>query len=74
MKTKTVNRVIPENRENKDDRFRVRYKDKGDFDILEVNITRDKTDEVQSFRFKADELPDKDSIHFSTKKIMVNSK
>lgn len=67
VKTKTVNRIIPENRENRDDRFRVRYRDKTTFDILEVNIRRNKTDEVHSFRFRSNELPDKDSIHFSTR-------
>jgi len=66
MQTKEVNRNIPENRENSTDRFRVRYKDKSKFDLLVVNICRLKTNETQTFRFTSTELPEKDSIHFST--------
>jgi hypoxanthine-DNA glycosylase len=66
METKEVNRNIPENRENSNDRFRIRYKDKSKFDLLVVNICRLKTNEIQTFRFASKELPDKDSIHFST--------
>jgi len=66
MKAKTVNRNIPEERENTNDRFRVRYKDKHSFEELIVNICRLKTNEIQTFRFSSSELPEKDSIHFST--------
>ena len=67
MDTKTVNRKIPEERENTNDSFRVRYKDKSKFDTLEVNIVRLKTGEKQTFQFSSNELPDKDSIHFTTR-------
>ncbi len=66
MKIKGVNRNIPENRENSNERFRVRYKDKSKFDLLVVNICCLKTNEIQTFNFKSSDLPDKDSIHFST--------
>ncbi|MCF6171498.1 MAG: hypothetical protein L3J66_11025 [Bacteroidales bacterium] len=66
MEIKKVNRNIPEKRENSNDRFRVQYKDKESFDILEVNIVRLKTGEKQTFQFSSNELPDKDSIHFAT--------
>ena len=66
METKIVNRKIPEDRENTNDRFRVRYKDKNSFDNLEVNIIRLKTGEKQTFKFASKELPNKDSIHFTT--------
>jgi hypoxanthine-DNA glycosylase len=66
MEIKEVNRNIPENRENSNERFRVRYKDKNKFDVLVVNICRTKTNEIQTFRFNSANLPDKDSIHFST--------
>ncbi|UBM61554.1 DNA-deoxyinosine glycosylase [Candidatus Sulfidibacterium hydrothermale] len=66
MEIKEVNRNIPEDRENSNERFRVRYKDKSKFDLLVVNICRIKTNEIQAFSFKSSDLPDKDSIHFST--------
>lgn len=66
MEIKEVNRNIPENRENSNERFRVRYKDKSKFDLLVVNICRLKTNEIRTFNFKSSDLPDKDSIHFST--------
>ncbi|MPM09402.1 hypothetical protein SDC9_55719 [bioreactor metagenome] len=66
MEIKEVNRNIPENREDSNERFRVRYKDKSKFDLLVVNICRSKTNEIQTFNFKSTDLPDKDSIHFST--------
>jgi len=72
MEIKTVNRNIPENRENSNDRFRVRYKDKNKFDMLIVNICRRKTNETQVFKFNSNELPDKDSIHFTTS--IINEK
>jgi len=34
--------------------------------MLIVNIRRIKTGETQRFEFKSVDLPDKDSIHFST--------
>ena len=67
METKTVNRNIPEERENRNDRFRVRYKDKNSFDQLIVNIVRLKTGESERFPFSSNELPDKDSIYFTTR-------
>lgn len=66
MNIKTVNRNILEDRENKNDRFRVKYGDKNEFDLLKVNITRNKTSETLSYEFKAKDLTEKDSIHFST--------
>lgn len=66
METKTVNRNIPADRENCNDRFRVKYNDKNFFQLLIVIITRIKTGETQSFSFLANKLPEKDSIHFST--------
>ena len=66
MVIKEVNRNITEERENSDDRFRVKYKDKSKFDLLVVNICRLKTEETVTFKFTSAELPDKDSIHFST--------
>ncbi len=64
---KIINRNIPEERENRNDRFRIRYKDKNTFDILEVNIVQLRTGEKQVFEFTSKELPDKDSIHFTTR-------
>ena len=65
-KTKIVNRKIPEERENRNDNFRVRYRDKSEFGLLKVNVVRLKTGEKISFEFKSEDLPDKDSIHFTT--------
>ena len=66
MEIKEVNRNIPENREDSNERFRVRYKDKSKFGLLVVNICRSKTNEIKTFNFKSSDLPDKDSIYFST--------
>jgi hypothetical protein len=66
MRVKTVNRNIPEYRENTNDRFRVKFNDKNSFDELVVNICRLKTSETLTFKFSSSQLPDKDSIHFST--------
>lgn len=66
MIVKTVHRNITPARENEHDRFRVKYNDKAAFDILEVVITRKLNGDQQVFRFKSEELPDSDSIHFST--------
>ena len=66
MIIKTVNRNIPEDRENKNDRFRVRYKDKSTFTTLEVNVVRIKTKETITYKFTSDDLPNKDSIYFTT--------
>ena len=66
MKTKVVKRNIPLARENQNDRFRVKYNDRNDFDILQVQITRLSDNSVHDYFFKSDTLPDKDSIHFST--------
>jgi TDG/mug DNA glycosylase family protein len=67
MRTKTVERRIPQTREDADDRFRVRYRDRACFDVLEVRITRLATGELQTYRFPSADLPDRDSIHFSTR-------
>jgi hypoxanthine-DNA glycosylase len=72
MEIKTVNRNIPADRENCNDKFRVKYNDRKTFHLLIVNITRNQTGETQTFSFKAVTLPDKDSIHFST--AIINNK
>jgi len=72
MEIKTVNRNIPKTRENKNDRFRVKYNDRKSFKSLVVNVTRLHTGEKQSYTFKAEKLPDKDSIYFST--AVINNK
>lgn len=66
MEIKTVTCNIKEYRENTNDRFRIHVNDKSTFDILKVNIVRIKTGEIQTFKFNSEDLPDKDSIHFST--------
>lgn len=66
MQTKIVRRNIPPERENQNDRFRVKYNEKSDFDILQVQISRIADGSVHDYFFKSDMLPDKDSIHFST--------
>jgi len=66
MIIKTINRNIPEARENRNDRFRVRYRDKNSFDQLIVRIVRLKTGESEHFEFSSNQLPDKDSIYFTT--------
>lgn len=76
MEIKEINRNIPQERENSNDRFRVKYKDKSKFDILVVNILRIKTNQTKTFRFSSKCLPDKDSIYFSTSinndKLLIN--
>ena len=67
MEIKTITCNIKEYRENTNDRFRVHINEKKHFDILEVNIVRLKTGEKQTFQFSSNELPDKDSIHFTTR-------
>lgn len=64
---KIIRRNIPEERENRNDTFRVRYRNRSDFDKLKIIVTRIKTGQVLEFEFNSDELPDKDSIHFTTK-------
>ncbi|MBA2407921.1 MAG: hypothetical protein H0V65_08025, partial [Chitinophagales bacterium] len=66
MNIKTVRRNIPAERENQNDRFRVKYGNKGDFEILKVVITRMKTGEEFLYEFDSHNLTDKDSIHFTT--------
>lgn len=66
METKIVRRNIPAERENQSDRFRVKYNDKTSFKKLQVIITRKANDDIQTFEFMPDSLPDKDSIHFTT--------
>lgn len=72
MKTKTVNRNIPESRENNNDRFRVKYNDRNSFDKLVINIVRLKTNEKITYIFLSKDLPQQNSIHFTTK--LVNKK
>ncbi len=66
MKTKLVKRNIPPDRENQNDRFRVKYNDRSDFNTLHVQITRMADGSVNNYFFRSEALPDKDSIHFST--------
>jgi hypothetical protein len=66
METKIVRRNIPQERENQKDRFRVRYNDKTSFKKLHVIVTRNANDDIQTFDFMSDTLPDTDSIHFTT--------
>jgi TDG/mug DNA glycosylase family protein len=72
MTSKLIQRNIPPERENRNDRFRVKYNDKNDFDKLEVRITRLQTGEQKSFIFESDELPATDSIYFTTS--VINNK
>ena len=69
---KLIQRNIPPERENTNDRFRVKYNNKNDFDKLEVTITRLASGEQQLFVFERAELPDSDSIYFTT--AVVNNK
>lgn len=66
METKIVRRIIPPERENQNDRFRVKYNDKTSFKKLQVIIIRKANEDIQTFDFMPDSLPDKDSIHFTT--------
>ena len=66
MVTKTHNRNIPEDRENQNDRFRVKYGDRSRFYKLQVNIIRLKTGESLTYIFNSDDLGMNDSIHFTT--------
>ncbi len=61
----TERRVTPE-RENKNERFRVFYWDRSTFDQLRVTITRTKTNEQRIFIINSNDLPETDSIHFSS--------
>ena len=72
MTSKLIQRNIPPERENTNDRFRVKYNNKNDFDRLEVRITRLASGELQPFVFESVELPDSDSIYFTTS--VVNNK
>lgn len=69
---KLIQRNIPLERENSNDRFRVKYNNKNDFDRLEIRITRLASGEQQLFVFDSAELPDSDSIYFTTS--VVNNK
>lgn len=59
-------RNVPPERENKSDRFRVKYNDAQSFQILKVIVTRTSDGSQQTFHFKSEDLPRNDSIHFST--------
>lgn len=72
MISKLIQRNIPPERENTNDRFRVKYNDKTKFDKLEVSVTRLSSGEQQSFIFESFELPDSGSIYFTTS--VVNNK
>lgn len=69
---KLIQRNIPPERENTNDRFRVKYNDRTKFDKLEVRIIRLSSGDQQSFIFERFELPDSDSIYFTTS--VVNNK
>lgn len=66
MTIKVIQRNIPAERENKHDRFRVKYNDTIGFSALQVSIKRLATGEMQDFYFDAKKLPSKDSIYFTT--------
>lgn len=66
MLVKTIRRNIPPERENAKDNFRVQYNNKFDFELLKVIIKRDADNSIQEFEFDSDNLPDNDSIHFTT--------
>ncbi len=66
MLIKEIQRNVPEERENQNDSFRVKYNDRKTFDVLKVIVTRITNGERQEFQFSSSELPDKDSIYFTT--------
>ena len=72
MDRKIIRKKITEQRENQNDRFRTRYGDRTKFDIMQVEITREKTGETLVFEFNSVDLTINDSIHFSTE--IINGK
>lgn len=72
MKPKLIQRNIPPERENTNDRFRVKYNGKQDFKKLIVKIIRLATGEHLIFEFNSNSLPDRDSIYFTTS--LLNNK
>jgi len=66
MTVKLIQRNIPPERENTNDRFRVQYNDKNAFKKLEVKVVRMANGEQQTFEFTASLLPNTDSISFTT--------
>lgn len=66
MRIKTIRRRIPATREDQNDSFRVKFKDRNTFDRLQVIITRIADQSEQTFYFPSSALPNKDSIHFTT--------
>lgn len=72
MISKLIERNIPPERENTNDRFRVKYNSRQDFIKLLVKITRLVNGEQQLFEFDANSLPDTDSIYFTTS--LMNNK
>lgn len=76
MISKLIEQNIHPERENNNDRFRVKYNSKRDFNKLKVKITRLANGEQQFFEFDSERLPDADSIYFTTalsnNKLLVN--
>lgn len=72
MDKKTIQKNVSEERENQNDRFRTTYGNKNDFNVLRVEIIREKTGETVNYEFNSSDLTEKDSIHFSTE--VVNGK
>jgi hypothetical protein len=72
MDRKIIRKKITEQRENQNDRFRTRYGDRTKFDVMQVEITREKTGETLVFEFNSVDLTVNDSIHFSTE--IINGK
>ena len=67
MIIKTIRRNIPPKRENNKDLFRVKYNDRSSFERLQVIVKRICDESTQVFEFTSNSLPEKDSIHFTTK-------
>jgi hypothetical protein len=65
MKIKKVHRNVPVLREV-DNRFRVKFGDRNDFELLQVQVKREQDGSIEKFEFKSRDLPLYDSIHFNT--------
>lgn len=65
MRIKTIRRRIPATREDRNDSFRVNFKDRNTFDQLQVIVTRLADQSEQTFYFPSSSLPNRDSIHFT---------
>ena len=64
MKKKTIRRNISESRELGSANFRVKFNDKNAFDVLQIEITREKTGEKIAYYVESEYLPTTDSIYF----------